>query len=83
MRFQRNVSKDNIVKLERQIKSQMQGGSSYRAFYSIIAFTKDGRQLVIADSLEGSRLADYIEKRILAALQPRYDSSLLVDQWAS
>ena len=83
VRFQRNVTKDNIVKLERQIKSQMQGGSRYRVFYSIIAFTKDGRQIVIADTLEGSRLADYIEKRVLSALHVRDESVSLVDQWSS
>ena len=83
MRFQRNVTKDNIVKLERQIKSQMQGGNRYRVYYSIIAFAKDGRQIVIADTLEGSRLTDYIEKRVLSALHMRGDSSSLLEQWSS
>ena len=83
VRFQRNVSKDNIVKLERQIKSQMQGGSRYRVFYSIIALTKDDRQIVIADTLEGSRLAEYIEKRILSALHKRGEDGSLIGQWLS
>ena len=83
IRFQRNVTKDDIVKLERQIKSQMQGGSRYRVFYSIIAFIRDGRQIVIADTLEGSRLADYIEKRVLSALHMGAGPASLLDQWLS
>ena len=82
IRFQRNVVKDNIVKLQRQIKSQMQGGSRYRVYYSIVVFTRDGRQIVIADTLEGSRLADFIEKRILTALHMRNEAGSLLDQWS-
>lgn len=52
-------------------------------FYSIIAITKDGRQVTVADALEGSRLADYIEKRILSALEMKQGGASLVDQWLS
>jgi hypothetical protein len=69
IRFQRNVLKENIVQLERQINSQMQGGTRYRVFYSIVAHTSDNRKITIADSLEGSRVADYIEDRVQAALK--------------
>ena len=82
-RFQRNVSKEDIIKIDRQIGSQIQGGSNYRVFYSIIAHTRDNRQITIADTLEGSRLADYIEKRIRTALEPENRGSSLLDQWSS
>ena len=59
--FQRNVLKTNFIQLDRQIKSQMQGGTNYRVFYSIIAFTKDNLKTTIADALEGLRVTDYIE----------------------
>lgn len=81
-RFQRKVAKDNIEQLERQIKSQMQGGTNYRVFYSIIAHCKDKRKITIADSLEGSRLTDYVEQRIKSALRLD-DNKSLVDSWSS
>ncbi len=80
IRFQRKVSKEDIVKIDRQIGSQMQGGSNYRVFYSIIAFTRDNRKITIADTLEGSRLADYIEQRIRTALEYDEQGSSLLEQ---
>ncbi len=67
-RFQKNVTNNNIVKLEREIRSQSTGTSGTRVYYSIIAHTRDKRKITIADTLEGSRVADYIEKRIRKAL---------------
>jgi hypothetical protein len=81
LRFKRKVVKENIVRLERTIKSQMQGGSNYRVFYSIIAHSKDKREITIADTLEGSRLADFVEQRIRSALKLEKDDSL-VDDWS-
>ncbi len=83
IRFQRNVLKQDIVKLDRQIKSQMNGGTNYRVFYSIIAHTSDDRNITIADTLEGSRVADYVEKRIRSALRLNDDTSPLLDLWSS
>ena len=83
IRFQRKVSKEDIVKIDRQIGSQIQGGSNYRVFYSIIAHTRDNRKITIADTLEGSRLADYIEQRIRSALEPDGRGSSLLEQWTS
>lgn len=71
------------MKLDRQIKSQMNGGTNYRVFYSIIAHTSDDRKIIIADTLEGSRVADYVEKRIRSALRLNDDTSPLLDLWSS
>ena len=67
-RFQRNVKTSEIIKLDRQIKSQMNTGTSSRVYYSIIAHTGDKRKITIADTLEGSRLADFIELQIRKAM---------------
>ena len=69
-RFQRRAERGDILKLERRIGSQMQTGSSMRIFYAIDAHTCDGRKITIADTLEGSRLADFVEEKISAALWP-------------
>lgn len=68
IRFQRNVKTQEITQLDRQIKSQMNSGSGSRVYYSIIAHTRDDRKVTIADALAGSRLADFVEKRIHEAL---------------
>ena len=81
-RFQRKLLKDEIVGLEREINSQMQGGSNYQVFYSIIAHSKDKRKITIADTLEGSRLADFVEQRIRSVLKLGENESLL-DDWSS
>ena len=70
LRFQRKARHDEITKLERNIGSQMQSGTKHTVYYTIKAHTKDGRKLTIADSLEGSRLADFIERKIRDALWP-------------
>ncbi len=76
LKFQRNARRYEISKLERRIGSQMQTGSNTRVYYAIDAYTRDGRKLTIADTLEGSRLADYIEEKIRQALWPtRSDDS--------
>ena len=82
-RFQRNVKKENITTLKREIKSQINGGTKNRVFYSIIAHTKDNRNITIADTLEGSRTADYIEQRIQKALRLTDRQSDLIDTWSS
>jgi hypothetical protein len=71
IRFQRNVKASEITKLDRQIRSQMNAGSRTRVYYSIIAHTRDKRKVTIADTLEGSRLADFIEQRIREALDQK------------
>jgi hypothetical protein len=48
----------------------MQIGSTTRVYYAIDAHTHDGRKLTIADALEGSRLADFVEEKIRQALWP-------------
>jgi hypothetical protein len=68
LRFQRNARRDEILRLERRIGSTMQGGSKNRVFYAIDAHTRDGRRITIADTLEGSRLADFVEARVREAL---------------
>jgi hypothetical protein len=70
IRFQRKAAREQIKKLERRIGSQMQTGSSMRVYYAIDARTHDGRKITIADTLEGSRLADFVEEKIRAALWP-------------
>ena len=80
-RFQRNVKNENIIRLKRVIKSQMQGGTKHRVFYSIIAHTKDKREITIADTLEGSRVTDFVEKKILKALRLADSRSDLLDSW--
>ena len=62
-RFQRRAALDQISKLERRIGSQKQTGSSTRVYYAIDAHTRDGRKITVAESLEGSRLADYVEEK--------------------
>ena len=46
----------------------MQSGTKHTVYYTIKAHTKDGRKMTIADSLEGSRLADFVERKIRDAL---------------
>jgi hypothetical protein len=70
VRFQRKASREEINKLERRIGSQMQTGSSMRVYYAIDAYTRDGRKITVADTLEGSRLADFVEAKIRDALWP-------------
>jgi hypothetical protein len=70
LQFQRNARRNEIRKLERRIGSQMQTGSTTRVYYAIDAHTRDGRKLTIADTLEGSRLADFVEEKIRQALWP-------------
>ena len=70
IRFQRKATRDQISGLQRRIGSQMQTGTRTRVYYAIDALTRDGRKLTIADTLEGSRLADYVENRISNALWP-------------
>jgi hypothetical protein len=76
VRFQRKASREEIIKLDRRIGSQMQTGTSMRVYYAIDAHTRDGRKITIADTLEGSRLADFVEANIKDALWPgkRQDS---------
>jgi hypothetical protein len=70
IRFQRKAAREQIKKLERRIGSQMQTGSSMRVYYAIDARTHDGRKITIADTLEGSRVADFVEEKIRNALWP-------------
>ncbi|MGD2052999.1 MAG: hypothetical protein PVG45_02745 [Gammaproteobacteria bacterium] len=70
LRFQRKAARSEIEKLERRIGSQMQTGSSTRVYYAIDAYTLDGRRITVADTLEGSRLADFVEEKIRQALWP-------------
>ena len=70
IRFQRKAARAEINKLERRIGSQMQTGSTTRVYYAIDAHTRDGRRITVADTLEGSRLADFVEEKIRAALWP-------------
>lgn len=70
IRFQRKAAREHIMKLERRIGSQMQTGSSMRVYYAIDAHTRDGRKITVADTLEGSRLADFVEAKISDALWP-------------
>ena len=72
VRFQRSATLDQIVKLERRIGSQMQMGSRTRIYYKIDAQTRDGRTITIADTLEGSRHADFIEGKIRDSLWPEH-----------
>ena len=71
VRFQRKASREEIIKLDRRIGSQMQTGTSMRVYYAIDAHTRDGRKITIADTLEGSRLADFVEAKIREALWPK------------
>ncbi|MBE9567905.1 MAG: hypothetical protein IMF14_04355 [Proteobacteria bacterium] len=81
-RFKKKVTRDNIVGLERQIASQMQSAGDYSVYYTIVAHSKDGREITIADSLEGSRLTDFVENKVKAAL--RLDDAVsLVDSWGT
>jgi hypothetical protein len=75
IRFQRNVKANEIIKFDRQIKSQMNAGSNTRVYYSIIAHTRDNRKVTIADTLEGSRVADFVENRIREALGQKESST--------
>jgi hypothetical protein len=75
VRFQRNAAREEISKLERRIGSQMQTGYSMRVYYAIDAHTRDGRRITVADSLEGSRLADFVEAKIRDALWPEKKQS--------
>jgi hypothetical protein len=59
-----------ISHLERSIGSQTSAGSSTRIYYVIRAHTQQGDKITIADSLEGSRLADFVETGIRNALGP-------------
>jgi hypothetical protein len=68
IRFQRKAARGEIVRLDRWIGSQMQTGSSMRVYYAIDALTRDNRRITIADTLEGSRLADFVEAKIRDAL---------------
>ena len=68
VRFRRTARREDILKLERRISSTMQEGSKSRVFYAIVAHTRDSRRITIADTLEGSRLADFVESRIREAL---------------
>jgi len=71
IRFQRKATREQISKLQRRIGSQMKMGARTRLYYAIDAHTRDGRKITIADTLEGSRLADYVETRIRDALWPK------------
>ena len=75
VRFQRKAAREEISKLERRIGSQMQTGYSMRVYYAIDAHTRDGRRITVADSLEGSRLADFVEAKIRDALWPEKKQS--------
>ena len=68
LRFQRKAMRDQITELQRRIGSQMQTGSGTRVYYAIDAHTRDGRKITIADTLEGSRMADFVELKIREAL---------------
>ena len=70
LRFQRRADREEITKFERHIGSQMQSGAKYTVYYTIKAYTKDGRKITIADALAGSRLADFVEQKIRDALWP-------------
>ena len=59
----------------------MQGGSNYRVFYSIITRSKNKRKITIADTLEGSWLADFVEQKIRSVLRLD-DSESLLDDWS-
>ena len=75
VRFQRKATREDIQSLQRRIGSQMQTGSSMRVYYAIDAHTRDGRKITIADTLEGSRLADFVEDKIKNALWPENQKS--------
>lgn len=79
IRFQRKAARKEINKLERRVGSQMQAGSTNRVYYAIDAHTRDGRKITLADTLEGSRVADFVEEKIRDALWPekRQDSDSL------
>jgi hypothetical protein len=84
LRFQRKAARNEIKKLERRIGSQMQTGTTTRVYYAIDAHTRDGRKLTVADTLEGSRLADFVEEKIRQSLWPeqsedRHDIELVMD----
>ncbi len=64
------------------IKSQRQGSTKHRVFYSIIAYTKDKHKITIADTLEPSRVTDFVEKKIQKALRLSDGRSDLLDSWS-
>ena len=53
----------------------MNSSTGNRVFYSIIAHTRDNRKITIADTLVGSRLTDFIEKRIRKAIGQKKSST--------
>ena len=63
---------DNISHLQQDIGSGAQSGSSHNVYYRLIAHTHNGEKIPLADSLPGSRLADFVEARIRAVLWPEY-----------
>ncbi len=75
IRFQRKAARENIIRLDRRIGSQMQTGASMRVYYAIDAHTRDNRRITIADTLEGSRLADFVEAKIRRALWPEQETT--------
>ena len=68
--FRSNAAHKDISHLERSIGSQTQAGRYNTVYYRIRAHTRDGGKITIADALEGSRLADFVEAKIRAALGP-------------
>ena len=68
--LRREASREDITHLERSIGSQAHAGNRTRVFYRIRAHTRHGGRITIADTLEGSRLADFVEDKIRSALGP-------------
>ena len=75
IRFQRKATREDIIRLDRRIGSQMQTGASMRVYYAIDAHTRDNRRITIADTLEGSRLTDFVEAKIRRALWPEINKN--------
>ncbi len=68
--FRKRLRIHEISKLERISGGEMQTGAKTTVYHAIRVLGTNGRQIIIADALKGSRQADFIENNIRAILWP-------------
>ncbi|WP_456375806.1 hypothetical protein [Thiolapillus sp.] len=68
--FRKRLRTHEISKLERISGGEMNTGAKTTVYHAIRALGKNGRRIIIADALKGSRQADFIENKIRAILWP-------------
>lgn len=73
--LEEKIEAENIVDIIAQESSSSSQGRTHHVWYSLKIFTADGREVEIADSLEGQSNADKIKQQMLAGLGRNWQST--------